>query len=106
MSVPASLAEAERPIPRPAEIVDYRIVDDSFVTRRWILGIVAGALGSGYFGLVVGLGAVELADAESLVALKDLVNRLGSDNTVVEGAVTSARAPAHALGSSSCGRSV
>ncbi|GAA5938954.1 hypothetical protein JCM3775_003177 [Rhodotorula graminis] len=75
-------------------------VGDRFQPVTWPEALHAvrdGLAASGATGNEIQAVAGALADAESLVALKDLVNRLGSDNTVVEGPVTSSRAPAHGV---------
>jgi NADH dehydrogenase (ubiquinone) Fe-S protein 1 len=60
---------------------------DRFVPATWpqaFEAIKAGLVASGASGNEIQAMAGSLADAESLVALKDLVNRLGSDNTVLD----------------------
>jgi len=66
---------------------------DRFVAASWedaLAAIAAGLAGSGAKGDEIQAVAGHLADTESLVALKDLVNRLGSDNTVLDQASGSA----------------
>lgn len=60
---------------------------DRFVPASWpqaLAAIKAGLESSGAQGNEIQAIAGHLADAESLVALKDLVNTLGSDNTVLD----------------------
>lgn len=68
MSVPASVAEPERAAEGSPQLVDYRIVDDGFVARRWFLGVVAGAIGSIYLAFALGFGIMVAADDASLLA--------------------------------------
>ncbi|KAI0752754.1 NADH-ubiquinone oxidoreductase [Daedaleopsis nitida] len=72
---------------------------DRFVTASWedaLSTIAEGLQKSGAKGDEIKAIAGHLADTESLVALKDLVNRLGSDNTALDGAGGHA-APVHAV---------
>ncbi|GAA6036527.1 hypothetical protein JCM8097_003548 [Rhodosporidiobolus ruineniae] len=65
-------------------------VGDRFQAATWpdALGAIkAGLAQSGAQGNEIQAVAGAFADAESLVALKDLVNRLGSDNTTVDSAL-------------------
>ena len=60
---------------------------DRFVAASWedaLAAIAAGLARSGAKGDEIQAVAGHLADTESLVALKDLVNRLGSDNTALD----------------------
>ncbi|KAI0033304.1 NADH-ubiquinone oxidoreductase [Vararia minispora EC-137] len=61
---------------------------DRFVPATWEAALQAVADGlkrSGATGDEIQAVAGQLADTEALVALKDLVNRLGSDNTALDG---------------------
>ncbi|KAI0672276.1 NADH-ubiquinone oxidoreductase [Trametes maxima] len=72
---------------------------DRFVTVSWedaLTAIAEGLARSGAKGDEIKAIAGHLADTESLVALKDLVNRLGSDNTALDQAGGHA-APVHAV---------
>ncbi|KAI0827351.1 NADH-ubiquinone oxidoreductase [Trametes gibbosa] len=72
---------------------------DRFVTVSWedaLTAIADGLAHSGAKGDEIKAIAGHLADTESLVALKDLVNRLGSDNTALDHAGGHA-APVHAV---------
>ncbi|TFK92543.1 NADH-ubiquinone oxidoreductase [Polyporus arcularius HHB13444] len=72
---------------------------DRFVTASWedaLATIAEGLQKSGAKGDEIKAIAGHLADTESLVALKDLVNRLGSDNTTVD-SVAGHAAPVHAV---------
>ncbi|GAA5820883.1 hypothetical protein JCM3770_004852 [Rhodotorula araucariae] len=74
-------------------------VGDRFQPVTWPEALAAvkdGLAQSGAQGNEIQAVAGALADAESLVALKDLVNRLGSDNTTLEGKLSSV-APAHGV---------
>ncbi|BGP50646.1 ndufs1 NADH-ubiquinone oxidoreductase subunit [Rhodotorula kratochvilovae] len=74
-------------------------VGDRFQPVTWpeALGAIKDGLAqSGAQGNEIQAVAGALADTESLVALKDLVNRLGSDNTTLEGKLSSV-APAHGV---------
>jgi NADH dehydrogenase (ubiquinone) Fe-S protein 1 len=58
---------------------------DRFVAASWedaLAAVAAGFAKSGAKGDEIQAVAGHLADTESLVALKDLVNKLGSDNTI------------------------
>ncbi|KAI0062525.1 NADH-ubiquinone oxidoreductase [Artomyces pyxidatus] len=60
---------------------------DRFVASSWedaLSAIATGLASSGAKGDEIQAVAGHLADTESLVALKDLVNRLGSDNTALD----------------------
>ncbi|TFY77408.1 hypothetical protein EWM64_g6603 [Hericium alpestre] len=60
---------------------------DRFVAATWedaLTAIADGLKASGAQGNEIQAVAGHLADTESLVALKDLVNRLGSDNTALD----------------------
>ncbi|KAI0298336.1 NADH-ubiquinone oxidoreductase [Multifurca ochricompacta] len=60
---------------------------DRFVAASWedaLAAIVAGLAKSGAKGDEIQAVAGHLADTESLVALKDLTNKLGSDNTALD----------------------
>ena len=66
---------------------------DRFVAASWedaLAAIAAGLVKSGAKGDEIQAVAGHFADTESLVALKDLVNRLGSDNTALDQASGSA----------------
>ncbi|TCD65303.1 NADH dehydrogenase (ubiquinone) 78K chain precursor, 5-prime end [Steccherinum ochraceum] len=72
---------------------------DRFVPSSWedaLTAIATGLKNSGASGDEIQAVAGHLADTESLVALKDLVNRLGSDNLALDG-VNGHAAPAHAV---------
>ncbi|GAA5990764.1 hypothetical protein JCM11641_002031 [Rhodosporidiobolus odoratus] len=74
-------------------------VGDRFQTVTWpqALGAIKdGLAASGAKGNEIQAVAGSLADTESLVALKDLVNRLGSDNTTTDGVLASLP-PAHGV---------
>lgn len=74
-------------------------VGDRFEAVAWPKALAAikdGLAASGAQGDEIQAIAGALADTESLVALKDLVNRLGSDNTSLEGPLGSV-APAHGV---------
>lgn len=60
---------------------------DRFVAASWedaLAAVAAGLARSGAKGDEIQAVAGHLADTESLVALKDLINRLGSDNTALD----------------------
>jgi NADH dehydrogenase (ubiquinone) Fe-S protein 1 len=60
---------------------------DRFVTASWedpLAAIANGLASSGAQGDEIQAVAGHLADTESLVALKDLINRLGSDNLALD----------------------
>ncbi|KAI0301354.1 NADH-ubiquinone oxidoreductase [Russula brevipes] len=66
---------------------------DRFVAASWedaLAAVAAGLSRSGAKGDEIQAVAGQFADTESLVALKDLVNRLGSDNTALDQAGGSA----------------
>jgi NADH dehydrogenase (ubiquinone) Fe-S protein 1 len=66
---------------------------DRFIAASWedaLLAVFAGLVKSGAKGDEIQAVAGHFADTESLVALKDLVNRLGSDNTTLDQASGSA----------------
>jgi NADH dehydrogenase (ubiquinone) Fe-S protein 1 len=66
---------------------------DRFVAASWedaLAAIAAGLVKSGAKGDEFKAVAGQFADTESLVALKDLINRLGSDNTALDQASGSA----------------
>jgi NADH dehydrogenase (ubiquinone) Fe-S protein 1 len=66
---------------------------DRFVAASWedaLAAIAAGLVKSGAKGDEIQAVAGHFADTESLVALKDLINRLGSDNTALDQASGSA----------------
>ena len=66
---------------------------DRFVAASWedaLAAIAAGLVKSGAKGDEIQAVAGQFADTESLVALKDLINRLGSDNTALDHANASA----------------
>ena len=66
---------------------------DRFVAASWedaLAAVASGLARSGAKGDEIQAVAGHLADTESLVALKDLVNRLGSDNTTLDQASSSA----------------
>lgn len=72
---------------------------DRFVSASWedaLKAIATGLATSGATGNEIRAVVGELADTESMVALKDFINRLGSDNLAVDGANGSA-APAHSV---------
>lgn len=72
---------------------------DRFVPASWedaLKAIATGLASSGATGNEIRAVVGELADTESLVALKDFINRLGSDNLTVDGANGHA-APVHAV---------
>ncbi|KAH8101732.1 NADH-ubiquinone oxidoreductase [Cristinia sonorae] len=72
---------------------------DRFVAATWedaLNTIATGLAKSGASGDEIQAVAGHLADTESLVALKDLVNRLGSDNLALDG-VNGHAAPTHAV---------
>lgn len=72
---------------------------DRFVPATWedaLKAIAAGLASSGATGNEIRAVVGELADTESLVALKDFITRLGSDNLTVDGANGHA-APVHAV---------
>jgi NADH dehydrogenase (ubiquinone) Fe-S protein 1 len=72
---------------------------DRFVPASWsdaLDAIAHGLQSSGAKGDEIQAVAGHLADTESLVALKDLVNRLGSDNTALDQPLGSAP-PAHGI---------
>ena len=72
---------------------------DRFVEATWPQALAAvkeGLEASGATGNEIKAVAGDLADTEALVALKDLVNRLGSDNTALDHTLGSA-APAHGV---------
>ncbi|KAM0786777.1 NADH dehydrogenase (ubiquinone) 78K chain precursor, 5-prime end [Microbotryomycetes sp. NB124-2] len=72
---------------------------DRFVQATWpqaLNAIKDGLASSGAKGNQVQAIAGALADSESLVALKDFVNRLGSDNTTLEGPLGNVK-PAHGV---------
>ena len=74
---------------------------DRFVPASWeeaLAAVANGLVSSGAKGDEIKAIAGHLADTESLVALKDLINRLGSDNLATD-EVTSAgdRPPAHGV---------
>ena len=60
---------------------------DRFVAASWedaLTTIAEGLAASGAKGDEIQAVAGHLADTESLVALKDLINRLGSDNLTLD----------------------
>jgi NADH dehydrogenase (ubiquinone) Fe-S protein 1 len=66
---------------------------DRFVAASWedaLAAVAAGLARSGAKGDEIQAVAGHFADTESLVALKDLINRLGSDNTALDQASGSA----------------
>lgn len=66
---------------------------DRFVAATWedaLAAVAAGLARSGAKGDEIQAVAGHFADTESLVALKDLINRLGSDNTALDQASGSA----------------
>ena len=66
---------------------------DRFVAASWgdaLAAVAAGLVKSGAKGDEFKAVAGQFADTESLVALKDLINRLGSDNTALDQASGSA----------------
>ncbi|KAI9436820.1 Ndufs1, NADH-ubiquinone oxidoreductase 75kD subunit (775) [Russula earlei] len=66
---------------------------DRFVASSWedaLAAVVAGLARSGAKGDEIQAVAGQFADTESLVALKDFVNKLGSDNTTLDQARGSA----------------
>lgn len=72
---------------------------DRFVPATWpqaLAAVKAGLAASGAQGHEIQAIAGSLADSESLVALKDLINRLGSDNTTLDGPLGE-YAPAHGV---------
>jgi len=72
---------------------------DRYVSATWeeaLSAVAAGLASSGAQGDEIQAVAGHLADTESLVALKDLVNRLGSDNLALDG-VNGHAAPVHAV---------
>ncbi|KAI0089453.1 NADH-ubiquinone oxidoreductase [Irpex rosettiformis] len=72
---------------------------DRFVAASWeeaLTAVSEGLARSGASGDEIQAVAGALADTESLVALKDLVNRLGSDNLTTD-AVGGHAAPVHAV---------
>ncbi|ORY86759.1 NADH-ubiquinone oxidoreductase 75 kDa subunit [Leucosporidium creatinivorum] len=72
---------------------------DRFVPATWpqaLAAVKAGLATSGASGNEIQAIAGSLADSESLVALKDLINRLGSDNTTLDGPLGE-YAPAHGV---------
>ncbi|KLO06619.1 NADH-quinone oxidoreductase [Schizopora paradoxa] len=72
---------------------------DRFVAATWedaLAAIANGLAASGAKGDEVKAVAGHLADTESLVALKDLVNRLGSDNLTLD-QVNGDKAPVHGV---------
>ena len=72
---------------------------DKFVAATWedAMGAIANGLtASGATGDEIQAVAGNLADTESLVALKDLVNKLGSDNLTLD-QVGGASAPVHGV---------
>jgi len=72
---------------------------DRFVAATWqdaLTAIANGLATSGAKGDEIRAVAGHLADTESLVALKDLVNRLGSDNLTFD-QVNGDKAPAHGV---------
>lgn len=72
---------------------------DRFVSASWedaLSTIVEGLKKTGAKGDEIKAIAGHLADTEALVALKDLINRLGSDNTALD-SVGGHAAPAHAV---------
>ncbi|GAA6007247.1 hypothetical protein JCM10207_001558 [Rhodosporidiobolus poonsookiae] len=74
-------------------------VGDRFQAATWpqaLEAIKSGLASSGAKGDEIQAVAGHFADAESLVALKDLTNRLGSDNTTTDAALGSV-APAHGV---------
>lgn len=69
---------------------------DRFVPASWpeaLERIAEGLQASGAQGNEIKAIAGSLADTESLVALKDLINKLGSDNTTLDTQVASASVP-------------
>ncbi|KAL4248593.1 Prokaryotic molybdopterin-containing oxidoreductase [Abortiporus biennis] len=73
--------------------------DDRFVPATWedaLTAIASGLESSGAKGDEIQAIAGHLADTEALVALKDLVNRLGSDNLTTD-AVGGHAAPIHSV---------
>jgi NADH dehydrogenase (ubiquinone) Fe-S protein 1 len=69
---------------------------DRFVPASWpeaLERIAEGLQASGAQGNEIKAIAGSLADTESLVALKDLINKLGSDNTTLDTPVASASVP-------------
>ncbi|GAA5903582.1 hypothetical protein JCM6882_002992 [Rhodosporidiobolus microsporus] len=74
-------------------------VGDRFQPATWpdaLAAIKDGLAASGAKGNEIQAVAGQLADSESLVALKDLVNRLGSDNTTTDAKLASLP-PAHGV---------
>ncbi|BGP13386.1 hypothetical protein JCM10213_008545 [Rhodosporidiobolus nylandii] len=74
-------------------------VGDRFQAATWpdaLAAIKEGLASSGAQGNEIQAVAGSLADSESLVALKDLVNRLGSDNTTTD-SLLSQLPPAHGV---------
>ncbi len=72
---------------------------DRFIAATWqdaLTAIANGLAASGAKGDEIRAVAGHLADTESLVALKDLVNRLGSDNLTLD-QVNGDKAPAHGV---------
>lgn len=72
---------------------------DRFVAATWenaLNAIVNGLAASGAKGDEIKAIAGHLADTESLVALKDLINRLGSDNLALD-VVNGEKPPAHGV---------
>nr|VWP02405.1 N/A [Ganoderma boninense] len=72
---------------------------DRFVTASWedaLTAIAEGLKKTGAKGDEIKAIAGDFADTESLVALKDFINRLGSDNTALDG-VNGHAAPVHAV---------
>ena len=72
---------------------------DRFVTASWedaLTAIAEGLQKTGAKGDEIKAIAGDFADTESLVALKDFINRLGSDNTTLDG-VNGHTAPVHAV---------
>lgn len=72
---------------------------DRFVPATWpqaLQAVKAGLESTGASGNEIQAIAGSLADSESLVALKDLINRLGSDNTSLDGP-TGEYAPVHGV---------
>lgn len=74
-------------------------VGDRFAPASWpdaLSAIAQGLASSGASGNEIKAVAGALADTESLVALKDLVNKLGSDNLALDRA-TGSSAPVHGV---------
>ncbi|KAH9934172.1 Ndufs1, NADH-ubiquinone oxidoreductase 75kD subunit (775) [Fomitopsis serialis] len=72
---------------------------DRFVSATWedaLAAVAEGLRASGAQGDEIQAVAGHLADTESMVALKDLINRLGSDNVTLD-SVGGHAAPVHAV---------